>query len=270
MSTSAAASWPSAPPRTAGAGDEQAGNRTAGQQGVGSGRVLPLPSLPSTTAHSPTFHSLFAATMRYGSEQRMCDVIELVRPFRLATAADAAALADLVHFASEGLALYLWSSVAPPGVDPWRIGRERAEREADGFSRRNTVVVEVDGRVVAALIGYPLPDAREPMPAKLPPIVVPLEELESLVPGTWYVNVLAAYPEHRGKGWGTALLELAECFGCATAKRGMSIIVADSNTGARRLYERCAYREVARRAMVKNGWQHPGTAFVLLSKPLPG
>ena len=35
----------------------------------------------------------------------------------------------------------------------------------------------------------------------------------------------------------------------------------------RRLYERCGYREVARRPMVKERWQHPGTHYVLLAKP---
>jgi ribosomal protein S18 acetylase RimI-like enzyme len=195
-------------------------------------------------------------------------VIDLSPPFREATPDDAAALADLVHFASEGLALYLWTSIAAPGVDPWTIGRERAGREAGGFSYRNAVVAEVDGRVAAALIGYPLPDTPEPMPDNLPPIVVPLEELESLAPGTWYVNVLAAYPEHRGKGYGGTLLAVAERLGRATLRRGMSIIVADTNMGARRLYERCGYREVSSRRMVKNGWQHPGTSFVLLTKRL--
>jgi ribosomal protein S18 acetylase RimI-like enzyme len=108
----------------------------------------------------------------------------------------------------------------------------------------------------------------EPPPANLPPIVVPLQELEDLVPGTWYVNVLAAYPAHRGKGYGTALLGLAEQLARQTRRRGMSIVVADTNTGARRLYERCGYREVARRRMVKDGWEHPGSEFVLLTKRL--
>jgi ribosomal protein S18 acetylase RimI-like enzyme len=195
-------------------------------------------------------------------------VIDLAPPFRYATPADAVALADLVHFASEGLALYLWTSIAAPGVDPWTIGRERAGRDAGGFSYRNAVVAEEEGRVAAALIGYPLADTPEPMPDNLPPIVVPLEELEALAPGTWYVNVLAAYPEHRGKGYGGTLLAVAERLGRATLRRGMSIIVADTNMGARRLYERCGYREVSSRRMVKNGWQHPGTSFVLLTKRL--
>jgi GNAT superfamily N-acetyltransferase len=195
-------------------------------------------------------------------------VVELASPFRQAAAADAKAMADLVHFASEGLALYLWTRIAPPGVDPWAIGRERAGRETGGFSYRNTIVVESEGRVAAGLIGYPIADSVEQPPANLPPIVVPLQELEDLVPGTWYVNVLAAYPEHRGKGYGAALLRLAERLARETRRRGMSIVVADTNTGARRLYERCGYREVARRRMVKDGWQHPGTDFVLLTKRL--
>jgi GNAT superfamily N-acetyltransferase len=207
--------------------------------------------------------------MRQRTEEAMSAMIDLARPFRYATPADAAAMADLVHYASEGLALYLWTRIAPPGVDPWTIGRERAEREAGGFSYRNTVVLEAEGGVAAALIGYPLADTLEAVPANLPPIVVPLAELESLAPATWYVNVLAAYPEQRDKGWGTALLSLAEQLGGATGRRGMSIIATDSNTGARRLYERCGYSEVARRPMVKDGWQHPGTDFVLLTKPLP-
>ena len=46
----------------------------------------------------------------------------------------------------------------------------------------------------------------------------------------------------------------------------LSIIVSDSNTGARRLYERTGYREVARRRKIKEDWQNPGTDWVLLLK----
>jgi ribosomal protein S18 acetylase RimI-like enzyme len=80
------------------------------------------------------------------------------------------------------------------------------------------------------------------------------------------VNVLAAYPEQRGKGCGAALLALADRIAAEGGRRGMSIIVADANTGARRLYERSGYREVASRPMVKEDWQHPGRDWVLLTK----
>ena len=64
----------------------------------------------------------------------------------------------------------------------------------------------------------------------MPAMFVPLQELENLAPGTWYVNVLAAYPEHRGKGHGTALLGVADQLGADAGRRGLSIIVSDANT----------------------------------------
>ena len=48
----------------------------------------------------------------------------------------------------------------------------------------------------------------------------------------------------------------------------MSVIVSDANSGARRLYERCGYSEIATRAMVKNGWENKGQNWVLLTKAL--
>jgi hypothetical protein len=170
-------------------------------------------------------------------------LVDLASPFRRATPADAAAMADLVHFASEGLAFYLWSKMAGPGGDPCAIGRERAGRAVGAFSYRNAILAECDGRVAAGLIGYPLPDVPEPPPDNPPAMFVPLNELEDLVPGTWYVNVLAAYPSTAaGLRHGPA----GHCRGARQeSRRGMSIIVADTNVGARRFYERCGYREVA-------------------------
>jgi ribosomal protein S18 acetylase RimI-like enzyme len=191
-----------------------------------------------------------------------------ITPFRPATIDDAASLADLVQFASEGMALYLWTKAARPGQDPWDAGRERARRETGAFSYRNAVLCEVDGQVAAGLVGYPLPDRPEPMRDDMPAMFVPLQELENLAPGTWYVNVLAAYPEHRGHGLGTALLGIAETLARDAGRRGLSIIVSDANTGARRLYERCGYREIARRAKVKNGWEAAGSEWILLTREL--
>lgn len=171
--------------------------------------------------------------------------------------------------AGEGLPLYLWTGLAEAGQSPWEVGQDRAMRDTGGFSYRNAVVREEDGRVVACLIGYPLEEAAPAVDhAQLPPMFVPLQQLEDMVPGTWYVNVLATYPEHRGKGYGRELLEIAEDLASSSGKRGMSIIVADSNAGARKLYEQQGYIERARRPMVKAGWQSPGSEWVLLVKPL--
>ena len=102
----------------------------------------------------------------------------------------------------------------------------------------------------------------------MPAMFVPLQELEDLVPGTWYVNVLATYPEHRGKGYGAGLLSVARQLAIDTRRTGLSIIVSDANAGARRLYARCGYRELASRPMVKESWKNRGENWVLLKQDL--
>jgi len=186
--------------------------------------------------------------------------------FRRATLADAADLAPLVEFASEGLALYLWTQLAGPGGDPWEIGRQRVSSETLGVSYRHALIAEGAGKTLGALISYRLGHEPEPIDSTLPALLVPLHELMNGAPGTWYVQVLAAYPEQRGCGLGTALLMEADRSAAAAGAPGLSLIVSDTNSGARRLYERNGFREAARRRMVKERWRHPGTDWLLLTK----
>ncbi len=189
-------------------------------------------------------------------------------PFRRATPQDAGILAEFVEFASEGLATYLWSKLAGIGRDPWAIGRERVGAETGGLSYRNAVIAEIAGQPAAGLIGYPLESKADPISDQLPALLVPLHELMKQVADTWYVHVLAAYPQFRGRGQGTALLSLAEGFAVSAGKSGLSLVVSDTNAGARRLYESYGFREVGQRRMIKEEWRHPGVNWVLLRKDL--
>jgi GNAT superfamily N-acetyltransferase len=188
-------------------------------------------------------------------------------PFRRAAAEDAGALAELVNFASEGLAFYVWDKIKEAGETAWDIGRRRAAREQGAFSYRNAVVAEIDGRCAACLIGYPQPAEPQPIDyAAMPPMFVPLQELENLAPDSWYVNVLATYPEHRGKGLGAQLLGIAEALARDTGKSSLSLILSDANEGARRLYLRQGYREAGARPIVKGDWGTEGRNWLLLTK----
>ena len=189
-------------------------------------------------------------------------------PLRPGTIEDAAILAELINYAGEGLPLYLWGTMAEPGETAWQVGRRRAAREQGSFSYRNAMIIDHEGECAGCLMGYEIPDQPEPIADDMPPMFVPLQELENLAPGTWYVNVLAVRPQFRGLGLGTRLLAFADETGRSLGKRGMSIIVSDANRGARRLYERCGYREVASRPMVKENWQSEGRNWVLLTKGL--
>ena len=99
---------------------------------------------------------------------------------RAATPDDAPALADFVEFASEGLALRVWSKLAGPDGDAWAVGRERARRETGSFSYRNAFVLEADGSAAAGLIGYPLPDAPSPLHRICRPLLCPCRSSKTL------------------------------------------------------------------------------------------
>jgi len=192
--------------------------------------------------------------------------MKLEAPFRPATILDAEVLAELMNYAGEGMPLYLWEKLASPGQDGWDVGKIRAARDTGSFSYRNAIVIEENGDLAGCLIGYEIPDCVEAIAADMPAMFRPLQELENLAPGTWYVNVLAVLPAHRNKGIGTRLLALADKLSISKNKRGMSLIISDGNTDARRLYESCGYSEVAVRPMVKEDWVNEGQNWVLLVK----
>ncbi|HVL22114.1 MAG TPA: GNAT family N-acetyltransferase, partial [Amaricoccus sp.] len=77
-------------------------------------------------------------------------------------------------------------------------------------------------------------------------------------------NVLATYAPHRGCGVGTALLRQATRLAEGTA---MSLIVADGNATARRLYEGFGFLEAERRPIVHDGWESDSRAWVLMLRP---
>ena len=186
---------------------------------------------------------------------------------RKATPDDADALAELANFAGEGMPLFLWERMAEEGTSAWDYGRERVRREEGDFSYRNAIIAEIDGRVAACLIGYQISGKPEAIDYEtMPAMFVPLQELENQCPGYWYNDILSAYPQYRGQGIGTALLEYAEMKALKSACAGFAIIVSDANKGARRLYERCGYSERASRKMVKEDWKNPGINWVLLVK----
>lgn len=192
-------------------------------------------------------------------------MITLEPPMRLATSADATELADLVNFAGEGLPLYIWKGLATDGQDPWEVGKARQAEKAD---EGQIVVVDHGKGAVASLTGYVIGEEPTKIGEDLPALFRPLQELENQALKSWYVNVLACYPTHRGKGIGSKLLDLADEIGRSERVRRMSVIVASNNTGARRLYERHGYVETATAPCIKEDWATPADNWVLLLKHL--
>ena len=81
------------------------------------------------------------------------------------------------------------------------------------------------------------------------------------------LDILEVEPENQ-QALVTLLLALSEALAREHGLSAMSLIVASSNEGARRLYERIGYVETARRTIVKDGWECDSAEWVLLVKPL--
>jgi ribosomal protein S18 acetylase RimI-like enzyme len=191
----------------------------------------------------------------------------LMRPesviLRPAVRADAAELARLVDLASEGLSSFLWAQMAEPGETAQEVGTRRAARDEGAFSWRNATIAGMDGAVAGALVAYRLGDEPEPVD-DLPPLFQPLQALENAARGTHYINVLATYPAFRRRGVATRLLAAAAAEAAGSA--GLSLIVADGNVSARRLYTGFGFRETARAPLVAAGWTTESTAWVLMRR----
>ncbi len=192
-------------------------------------------------------------------------MILLHPPFRLADRNDGKELAELVNFAGEGLPYHIWCELADDDHDPWEIGRER---QAERAEKGQIVVVDLGEGAIAGLTGHAIGADPKPVGEEMPAMFRPLQELENQALNSWYVNVLACYPDHRGKGYGTRLLGIAEQIAAASKLEKMSVIVAGNNAGAKRLYEKQGYQEIARRPCISNGWQTDTKEWVLLIKNL--
>lgn len=182
---------------------------------------------------------------------------------------DARTLALLIDMAGEGFGSYLWSQSARPDESPLDVGMRRAQREEGGFSYRHATLAEADGDVAGLLLGYRLDDPYDTGDVhSLPELIRPLVELEAEAPGSWYVNALAVFPEFRGCGLGTVLLAEAERIAPSSGAARLSLIVADENEGAKRLYLREGYSVAARRPLVPFPGLGHGGDWVLMTKPV--
>ena len=177
-------------------------------------------------------------------------------------------LVEIVLMAGEGLPEIVWSEMAAPGEAMRDVGLRRAGGDTGSFSYRNAVLYEQDGQVLGGLVGYLLPPEPVVIGPEFPAPFVPLQELENLAPGHWYVNILGTYPGFRGRGIGKSLLDHAQQIAIEQGAQGMAIIVFSDNSGAERLYRRTGYEERARRKMHIPGWAHDGCDAILLIKSL--
>ncbi len=172
---------------------------------------------------------------------------------RPARKADASDIAMLVNIAVHGGIGRMWGAEAAEkgAYDAIEIGRLQMLHDDTEFGWRSATMAEVDGEVAGMLLGYRKPDAFEPVPDSVTGFMRPIEELEAEAAGHWFISMLGAHFNWRGKGIGSALLAFADKKRAETAASGVALIVEDANEGARRLYSRQGFAVRDRRKMVK-------------------
>jgi len=183
--------------------------------------------------------------------------------YRPAVKEDAADLARLINFAGEGVPVYYWNKIKPVDQDVWAFGASRAARDEGAFSYRNAIVATVDGAVIGCAIRYVIDAAADESDyASMPPMFVPMQQLEDLAVGSEYLNVLAVDPEFRGRGIGTRLCGMAEIDG----NRDQTLIAFDTNTGAIKLYRSLGFEVEASRPMIKEDWDGEAETLLLMRR----
>ena len=184
--------------------------------------------------------------------------------FRPARKEDCAAIAALYRISSDGVADYIWTKLASPGQDILDVGRARYEREESIFSYKNCTVVEVDGKIIGMLVAFPM--YIDPDNVEDDPVLTPYSKLEE--DSSYYICGMALFEGYRGRGYGTALLALAEKQALREGFDKLSLIVFEQNTGAKRLYERTGYIEVTREPIYIHPLIHYTGDAILMVKHL--
>ena len=172
-------------------------------------------------------------------------------------------LIALIDIASTGFVRSLFGKVAPTGMPVDDFIAARMGDPESGLSYSKLWVAEINGSVAGLIALDQTPEEIEPINPDTPEMFRPLTELENEAPGCCLINLLATFPEFRGRGAGWALMNFAETH---RGTNGLCLTVGDTNLPAQKFYRRLGYRNVARRPVVKEDWKTPYSEWVLMVK----
>lgn len=190
--------------------------------------------------------------------------------FRTATEADCSDLALLLDSASRRVAAWFWGGLAGPGQSWMEVGRERIRTATENNSHHgNWHVATLEGRTVGALFGFYLATPAAPVDwSKVLDVLRPMIEMEQIAHGCWLLQAVALFPEFRGLGLSTALLDHAETVARASGARRIVLQVEEVNQTACHAYRRHGYHDWARRPYVPFPGSDDSGDWILMAKDL--
>jgi ribosomal protein S18 acetylase RimI-like enzyme len=183
---------------------------------------------------------------------------------RKASKQDCLPIAELALMAGEGIPAYFWEQSRKPGQNLTDVGAHNAASESENFSYRNVHLALINEDIAGMLLAYKLPDSdTEENLEDYPEFIRPLIELEQCVPNSFYINMIATYPQYRNKGVGKALMNIIDSLATEAGCKLISIEVFEQNEGALRLYQRLGYKIIEKRKIIPHS-SHPYSGNILL------
>lgn len=131
--------------------------------------------------------------------------------FRPGRPDDSSDLAILFDAASRRMCAWYWGTIAAPWQSWLEVGRDRIRNLTDLTSHHSKWhVAEQQGETVGAIFGFSIPDPYDRVDlTEVEEVLHPMIALEITAKGCWLLQAIALFPEHRGKGYGPALIEQA-------------------------------------------------------------
>ena len=189
---------------------------------------------------------------------------------RPATMIDSKEIAKLIAISSDGVAVIEWQEQAQQqGCEPLEIGESIYKKDKGDYSYKNAIIVERDNKIAGMLLSFAMPGATTRDETNRPKaddsnIFAPYIYLEE--PNSWYVCGIAFYPQHRGQGLGTTLMQLSEQQARDNEFKKLSLVAFEENHGSVRLYERLGYQAVDWAPIVPHPLIHYTGKALLMTK----
>ena len=137
---------------------------------------------------------------------------------------------------------------------------ELAGRDVAQYSYRNTLIAEVDGRAVGALVGYDgasLEELRSPIYELLERHLGSVPDIEDETSaGEFYLDSLGVLPDYRGMGVGATLLSTMCDMAFEQGYERVGLIVDVDNPDAERLYTSLGFRRVGDKRFLGHAMRH--------------
>ena len=188
---------------------------------------------------------------------------------------DAPALAELAVMAAHGVMNLLYEGLFPGRTVAEAIIERRLRNPASFCALRHWRVAEdAHGSVLGGLNSLPNVELAKSVsdpaigPDRLEPLAK-LLELDPFLADTYYVNMIAVFPEHRRTGAGRALMGEAERLARQSGLRSIGLTTFEADAGLIAFYAKLGYTIRERRPIPPHPMFEFSGNWVLMIRDLP-